>query len=678
MRRLGALVVLAACASRARPGDAAAAPEVEVAIEGLADASERDLRFAARRELDDFHTRGRRPADLEDAAYAMELFLRGEGYAHAEASFRAEPPDGAIRRAIFTVVEGPRAVLDAISFPGASVLSEPELRAHFELERGALLRTAKAWFVLAHVESGAAGVEASYLRAGHLRVRVGPPRVSWSEDRARATVELPIEEGPRYTVAAMEVEGAPGEEEERRAREALLDRPYVVRRPHEVAAELRARLLDAGHQLAEVSARAEVDDASATVRVLLRAVPGPVHHVREVTFEGQGRTRRRFLRSRVPLRPGDVMRQDRIDAAVDDLYKSGVFRSVRVRAGEFQGEGDDATAALRVEVEELLSRSVSFEAGWGSYELARARVRYEDRNLLGLGRQLNTEIFGSLKALGALASVSDSYLLGPSNTLRVAAGIQRREEPSFTRTGTRFDVSVERRFRGPYVAAVSYSYDVQKATDVVGVLPGAEEGGFVATAGIGASLVRDTRDDRLLPTRGSTAEAGVFWSSPALGADLDFAEVRAAWTKHVPLSRRVVLATGFRFTTREILDDRSSLPIAQRLFLGGESSVRSFFEDELGPADAEGDPLGGLTAAEASVEVRVRVWRQLHGALFYDVGSVGEGSFDVPGPPGHAVGIGARYYLPVGPVRLDVAYNPGRLFAAGGRWALHFAFGFSF
>ncbi|MHC4818338.1 MAG: BamA/TamA family outer membrane protein, partial [Planctomycetota bacterium] len=115
----------------------------------------------------------------------------------------------------------------------------------------------------------------------------------------------------------------------------------------------------------------------------------------------------------------------------------------------------------------------------------------------------------------------------------------------------------------------------------------------------------------------------------------------------------------------------------ERLFLGGANDVRSFYRSELGPS-VGGEPLGGLTALHASIELRQGVWREFYGALFYDIGWLSPTSFSVNVPPGQALGIGFRYYLPVGPVRLDIAYNPDRLFAASSRWAFHLAVGFSF
>ena len=149
-------------------------------------------------------------------------------------------------------------------------------------------------------------------------------------------------------------------------------------------------------------------------------------------------------------------------------------------------------------------------------------------------------------------------------------------------------------------------------------------------------------------------------------------------TRLFEISEHVVLAVGFEFITRSITDGLPDLPIQQRLFLGGPANVRSFRQDRLGPVSVEGAPRGGLTTTTASIEARFRVWRQLHGAIFYDIGNTATRAFAWEGPPGTAIGIGARYYLPVGPIRFDLGYNPGELFAETRRWAFHFAFGYSF
>lgn len=672
MRRARAVLIVAlvaACSSprKEEPDETGPAP-VPVAITGTAGVKQRDLLFAARRELEAFQKKGRRPADLADAAYAMELELRRRGYAHAAVRFRMDPSEEAPEQVTFEVEEGPQARIAGISFPGARHFDHRQLMRFFPGGSEPIYRRSD-------VDGGATEVERAYLLAGFRDVEVGRPSVEWNEERSRATVTVPVREGERYRVVGMEFEGdVPEDLRAKIARYVAGLEAYYARLPAEAAARLRAELLDRGYQQARVEAEARIEGQEVTI--LLRAQAGPQYRLREIRIEGADRTRKRFIRSRVSLHEGSVLEQDRIDRGIDRLYESGIFRTVRARAEGFSEE--DGRADLRVELEELAARSVAFDVGWGSYELARGGVRYQDRNFLGFGRRLDAGAHASVRGYDLNASVSDNYLLGHRNTLRLGGTLFRREEPSFTRFGYSFDLSLTHRMDGPYRFSMGYGLDSQEATDVTS---GTElaEGEFVKSAGIFGSLVRDTRNNKLLPAKGSLSELGVFWSTQGLGADLNYVELRGNWFGFVPVGDRIVVGFGLRFNSRPILDDLDTLPIQKRLFLGGPTTVRSFRQSRLGPFDPLTlEPLGGLTIASGHVEIRTRVWRELHVATFYEAGMVSERSLTIEGPPGQAIGAGLRYYLPVGPIRLDVGYNPGELFSMSTRWVFHFAFGFSF
>jgi outer membrane protein assembly factor BamA len=260
--------------------------------------------------------------------------------------------------------------------------------------------------------------------------------------------------------------------------------------------------------------------------------------------------------------------------------------------------------------------------------------------------------------------------------LQVGTGFLYREEPSFDLESFHAILLVKREISKRWSATGGYSFRDEQATNVK--VPIDEEAeGFIRTAGLVFGVTRDTRDSTFLPSTGMLWQAGTLWSSPSLGADLDFIELDTQVAKFFRLRPGTVLGITGRFRARHILDDADDLPIQQRYFLGGATTVRSFYEDQLGPTDG-GDPRGGLTALEASAELRQRVRGELYGALFFDYGTLDVEGFSVEAPPGFAVGMGARYYLPVGPIRFDVGYNPGRLFAADARWAFQLAFGFSF
>jgi outer membrane translocation and assembly module TamA len=121
------------------------------------------------------------------------------------------------------------------------------------------------------------------------------------------------------------------------------------------------------------------------------------------------------------------------------------------------------------------------------------------------------------------------------------------------------------------------------------------------------------------------------------------------------------------------------IPLQERFFNGGENTVRSFKQDELGPVDSLGNELGGEAFNVVTVELRQRLRGRFDGALFWDAGNL-ESDFEDffhLGNVRHALGFGLRYLLPVGPVRLDVGFNPDPR-AGEADVVTHFSVGMSF
>jgi outer membrane protein assembly factor BamA len=126
------------------------------------------------------------------------------------------------------------------------------------------------------------------------------------------------------------------------------------------------------------------------------------------------------------------------------------------------------------------------------------------------------------------------------------------------------------------------------------------------------------------------------------------------------------------------LPQRSTVPIDERYFLGGASTVRSFNERTLGVPQNQTYPTGGSAYSLFNAETDFPLWNTLRGALFYDAGSLSERGGTIPTADFRsAIGLGLRYALPVGPVRLDVGFNPDR--KPNEDWgAVHLSFGFAF
>ena len=72
-------------------------------------------------------------------------------------------------------------------------------------------------------------------------------------------------------------------------------------------------------------------DVSNRPYLVYRVDQGPVYRVRDITVKSEGRTREKFIRSRIPIQQGEVADQSDISEAIDRLYRTGVFRAVSAK-----------------------------------------------------------------------------------------------------------------------------------------------------------------------------------------------------------------------------------------------------------------------------------------------------------------------------------------------------------
>ena len=208
---------------------------------------------------------------------------------------------------------------------------------------------------------------------------------------------------------------------------------------------------------------------------------------------------------------------------------------------------------------------------------------------------------------------------------------------------------------------------------------------------ITVTAVRDRVNNPLDPSEGSLATATFLYASRIVGSDASYEFNRAEFeiAKYYPIGRRTVFAWRVRSGT--ILPQKITLagqrvgyvPPEQRFYGGGPNSVRGYGRNGLGPqvyittdttqvdttvaggklfSNVTSAPTGGNSAFVLNAELRFPspVFAQrMRLGLFVDVGQVWERGDELVAIQGVRVtpGAGVRFTTPLGPVRVDVAYN---------------------
>ncbi len=162
-----------------------------------------------------------------------------------------------------------------------------------------------------------------------------------------------------------------------------------------------------------------------------------------------------------------------------------------------------------------------------------------------------------------------------------------------------------------------------------------------------------TKGRELSRTRnGSFLSFDIRGASDALGSDTSFAQFRstAKWIHSFSDKTRFLVRGSLGLTMK---DELSDLPASVRFFAGGDRSIRGYDYESLGPVDASNVVIGGSHLLTGSLEIDRLFKPQWAVAAFFDSGSAFNNT-DIELSSG--VGIGIRWYSPVGPVKLDLAH----------------------
>jgi outer membrane protein insertion porin family len=616
-------------------------------------------------------------AYLDDAAFEVQRFHRELGYPSAEVSY--ERPEGS-EPLTFQVVPGVRIAVGELELRGVDWLGRKAAEELLQFPEGVRDGSAVEWYTEAALRAGESRLVETYFEAGFLDAAVSPSSVSFDLSTGLARIELTLEPGQRYLIRAASAEGEldrPAEEVERELA-SVRGTPFTP----QMAYSLRNRLVELygnrGYPDATVRVEHQLEREASAADLALRIVAGPQVTIERVEIEGTTSIREDFVLDRLRLRPGDLYRRDKARESFERLYRTGLFERVAVRLED----SDAPRRALIVELLEAPSQELYFEPGYGSYELFRLKSGFRENNLFGTGRQFRLESVAAVRALSGEIGVSDPDFFDEDLLADLSFGAERREFPSFTRSEYTTTFSLSWPWTQEIESSVAYKYSASQVEDVQivdGLL--ADVDSDVDVSSVQFSPRYDDRDSLLVPSRGTIANFGVEWAASALGSEIDFVRTTLGAAHYFALAdeQRTVLAVGAELGWIVPAAATEEIPLQERFFNGGANTVRAFGQYELGPEDSEGNSVGGEGMTLFSIELRHRIAGSLHGALFWDVGSVALEYQDLTEFEGYAggVGFGIRYMLPIGPLRADLAFNtdPGE---GDDAFYLHVAVGLPF
>ncbi len=654
--------------------------DIALNFEGAEFLKAKDLRGALAFELKSWKDGLALNIVADDCAYQLEQRYHELGFPNSRVQAKTSPSPPAIR---FVIEEGQRRTIERWEFLGAL----PAADLGPEVFSGLYGEETPAPLVQSRLSSLPRKIARRFQAAGFLNVSVSEPVVSELSQPGQRLVRIAIEPGVRFRLGGIEhnldgtlaeqigldgvLAGAIGSTEE-----------IPVFDPRWVPASVRATeiaLGDAGYLDARVEASTQMQNG--LVKIVLQAAPGETVRLGRLILPEGLKLRDSFLRKRINLSPGQTLTPEDLDQAVVRLYRSGRFESVRLLV---QGEGSERDLVLKAT--EQPSQETFLEPGYGSFERSRLRAGWRHNNVGGVARSVRVEGVIAEKADRLVVGWNDPWTLGNRWVLDITADTSLRKLPAYARRTSSIGVFGSRPFghldrwttdvgvRVSRISVADVRVDLLSSPELTEAL--AED---LSSTTLEWGIGYDSRNHPLIPRSGQVAQFSLQHSLDASGSAPLYTKLQMGWSRFYTLSERQTLAFGLRAAAL-IPEGSAALPLGLRLFSGGENTVRSFREDELGPTDVNGTPVGGEGRSTLSIEFTQDLGdSRWQGAAFFDIGNVVSNASDLGKFEDleMAVGLGVRYLLPIGPIRLDLGYNP-EASAQDPDTVLHFSVGMAF
>jgi outer membrane protein insertion porin family len=564
----------------------------------------------------------------------------------------------------FRIAPGPKVEVAEVVFDGNEAFTDGKLRRQMAHNKpnGFLGLLGDATYQEGKFPEDAERVGEFYKSNGYASAQVGQPvieTIRTAEDGSRRWIRLriPVDEGLKYTVGNFELTGEsklnleaiktlfkiePGDVySSEKIREGLTKATEAYGTygfwQFTYEPDLKPRGIDpaTGQPIGD-------EDPPPIMDIDIKVVPGEQFFVNRITFTGNSTTHDAVIRREMRVAEGGVFNAEALKESVRRLNQLGYFRPFEGEEGEMDvtpTPGTDDKVDVTLKFEEQNRNQLSFGAGVSQFDGFFGQLSFQTSNFLGRGETVGVSLQKGSQARQYQVSFSEPYLF--ERPITVGADVYSREY-IFPLQYTQRSTGTNYVFGFPLTdytrMFMSYSYEQIQVKDINPAYTTPEvlnaspyladsllynQGGRRTVSKVSPSVVFNTVNRPIFPSAGTRYTASFDVAGSALGGNTDYLQTRLEGIWFIPLSQRTSLGLRAEGQYVRPYGRTTTLPIFEKLFLGGEYSMRGYDLRSVGPRDPETGVLtGGNKMLTLNAEYYFDMFGQVRLVGFFDAGQV--------------------------------------------------------
>ena len=604
-----------------------------------------------------------------------------EGYPNVEVEYSLVPKKGA-SKIVYTIREGEPEYVKSIRFEGNKSFSRGKLLGLMETKPVSLLAfRLKPPFSEEVLKEDVKKIRDFYRSEGFFEAKVD---YSLKKEGNRYEINIKIEEGPRYKLKDLNIEGNTLFAYKELVGDILKkNRGGYYRREviDKLKDNIRKRYSEIGFLGVSVEEREDVNPEKKSVSLSLRIQEGEPVYVNRIEVQGNYESRDYVIRRELRFQEGELANLKEIERSKTRIFNLGYYEDVSIDPFPSEGKNWDFVAKVR----ERFTGQFSVGLGYNQVTGISGFVSLRKGNFLGTGDIAGISVSYGSKYKDNSLSYTRKWFLNKPIDLTGSIYDRRIEYTTYTVERTGLDLILSREFAefwrvgtGVSLQRVRYKDISSNASPLI-----QQEAGTRQSRKFLFSITRDTRDNYLFPSQGSLTEINYSVAVPVLGGNEKFNKLILS---HQHFFKDRWLDTGLILSVKGVFGmvepyGGKRVPLDERFFVGGDFTVRGYKYGYAGPLDPNtNDPVGAKREAIFSIEANYPLYKNiLYGAVFYDTG-LGFDNWNELKTQNlrGGFGVGIRFITPFAPIKLDWAFKTKKVPGDTSRSKLHFVLGVFF